>query len=210
MSEVKKFAIPERKERKAYRKQAELHPSERKPDIVRPKVYDPRTGEIRIAKGANQSQRDKIIDWDLARQMLEMGCDADEVAGKMGVSRESVKKRCLGEQGLTWAEFEQQCQSVLKFKLRSMQVRVALGYDRKGPGGTVVHVKPDTQMLIHLGKQILGQSDKLDIKALYQGYIIEDSSGAVINASADEELPPGIIDGIAVVMTDDDEQEDYD
>lgn len=206
MADPIKLALPSKKERKDRIKREDLHPTDKKPNIYRQKVVDPLTGKIAIAGGERLSTV-KIIDWKHVREMLEVGCDIDEVSGKFGVKKQELRDRCLQELRLTWAELDQECNSTLLYKLRTMQIKKALGYNRQGSDGKVYHIPPDTQMLIHLGKQMLGQSEKLDIKALYAGYIITDQSGEMLDADNEEDLPPGIIDGIAVVMGDEEEDD---
>lgn len=143
----------------------------------------------------------KPIDWEIVRDMVKVGCNIDECAGRFGVTRALMYERCIAEQQQYWKEFEQSAFMTTLHRLRDVQFKIAFGYNRTGPDGRVYNVAPDTQMAIHLGKQYLGQSEKLDVKNLFAGYIIENEDKEVIDG--DYEDIPGVVDGVAIINLDD-------
>ena len=214
-----KFEVPLKKERKPSIKQ-EKHPAEKQPKIIRAKIIDKKTGKITVAPGQPRDGS-KIIDWDQVRSMLKVYCNLDDCAARMGVTKQEMRNKCLQETGKVWAELEQECHSFVRESLRQMQFKKAMGYTRKQEvtehfyneitnrydERKVIkeyYIPPDTQMLIHLGKHLLGQSEKLDITAIFKGYTIEDSEGNVIDAEHEViDSDNGITDGISVYDDDD-------
>ena len=129
------------------------------------------------------------IDWNVVRSMLEVGCVGTEVAAAMGVNPQTLYDRCQRDQGKPWQEYLQECQSALHFRLRGMQVKKALGYWVKNPNtGKQFYIEPDTSLLIFLGKQLLGQTEKVETRHTIHGYVIEDEDGNVIEDTTHQVL----------------------
>lgn len=93
-------------------------------------------------------------------QLASFGCTDDEIAVLAGVSEGTVKR--------SFDPLLKRGRADLRSNLRSAQVKKALGVmvERTEKDGTVeVYLSPpDNTMLIWLGKQYLGQSDKTETK----------------------------------------------
>ncbi len=88
------------------------------------------------------------IEMETLRALVRIQCTADEVAAYLDCSIDTLERR-LKEEGWTgWGEFYKTNNSAGKVSLRRMQWESA----RKG----------DKTMQIWLGKQILGQADKVE------------------------------------------------
>lgn len=171
------------------------HPIERKPEIYREKVRDSR-GNIEILPGQPHDEQ-HIIDWNMVKDMLEVGCDLDECAARMGVSKAEMKNQCLQTSGKAWAEYEQESRAVLKYKLRTQQIKMSLGYYRKGVDGTMYWIPPNPAVLLHVSKYVLGQHDGAlaDKSGDYDQYVFQDDEGNYLNP---DEIPAGIVNGVAI------------
>lgn len=140
------------------------------------------------------------IDWKNVEEMLKYGCDQVDVAAFYCVTISELKRRCEVENNKPWDLFVDQCFAIMRRNLKLMQYKKAMGYTRKGVNGATYFIPPDPGMLIHLGKHVLGQNDKMSLKELFNGYIIEDGI-----SEEQHQLPSNVIDGKAVIMLDDDE-----
>ena len=89
------------------------------------------------------------IDWDKVGKMLEAGASAEGIAATVGVCRDILYKRCEADNGINFSTFSQEKKSKGDELLRTKQFQVAMSGDKT--------------MLIWLGKQRLGQSDKQEI-----------------------------------------------
>ena len=81
------------------------------------------------------------ISKEVVFQLAKCGCAQDEIAGRFGVSISTISRRFAKEYHLGLA--------ACKTRLRSKQVERALNGSDK--------------MLIHLGKNLLGQTDRVDV-----------------------------------------------
>lgn len=171
------------------------HPIERKPEIYREKVRDAR-GNIEILPGQPHDEQ-HIIDWEQVKEMLEAGCDLEECAARQGVSKVELKNACLQSTGKAWAEYEQESRAMLKYKLRTQIVKMSLGYYRKGADGKTYYIPPNPQVLLHAAKFILGQTEASlqDKSGDYDQYVFQDDEGNYLNP---DEIPAGIINGVAI------------
>lgn len=88
------------------------------------------------------------INWNLVKQYLKAQCSAEGIAGIIGVSRDTLYGRCPKDLGIGFDELRQEMRETGKELLRKTQFDLA--------------VQGDKAMLIWLGKQYLGQSDKTD------------------------------------------------
>lgn len=88
------------------------------------------------------------LDWDQMNKLLAMQCTQLEVAAWFNVSEDTLERACKREHGVTYAEYSKQKRQAGCISLRRKQFDVALS-------GNIA-------MLIFLGKQYLGQSDKLE------------------------------------------------
>jgi DNA-binding CsgD family transcriptional regulator len=93
-------------------------------------------------------------------QMAAVGCTDDEIAILAGVDTATLKR--------SFAPLLKKGRANLRDRLRTAQVRKALGhfYEKEDKDGEIqiYTTPPDNTMLIWLGKQYLGQSDKTETK----------------------------------------------
>ena len=96
--------------------------------------------------GAGRPQKE--IDWKLVDKLLGIQCAMKEISGVIGVSHDTILRRCQDEHGIDFASYSEEKSQSGRMSLRRKQFDVALG-------GNVT-------MLIWLGKQYLGQKDKTE------------------------------------------------
>ncbi len=89
------------------------------------------------------------IDWHLVVNLLKIQCIGEEIAASMNISYDSLERRCKEDHGQSFAEWSSEKREGGKPSLRRAQWKKAV--DDMNP-----------TMLIWLGKQMLGQSDKVD------------------------------------------------
>ena len=89
-----------------------------------------------------------VIDWDTVGKLLEAGCSGESIATQLGIHRTTLYNRCKNDTGLTFSTFSQQKKMLGDNLLRAKQYQTAMS-------GNVT-------MQIWLGKQRLGQTDKLE------------------------------------------------
>ena len=89
-----------------------------------------------------------VIDWDTVGKLLEAGCSGESIATQLGIHRTTLYNRCKADLGLTFSTFSQQKKMLGDNLLRAKQYQTAMS-------GNVT-------MQIWLGKQRLGQSDKME------------------------------------------------
>lgn len=82
----------------------------------------------------------KKVDVELVKKLASIHCTGDEIADIVGISRDTLDRR--------FADIIKEARSVGKSSLRRLQWQSA----QKG----------NVAMLIWLGKQLLGQKDKID------------------------------------------------
>lgn len=100
--------------------------------------------------------RPKIdLDWDIIKNLCGIQCLQEEIAQVMGCSLDTVERACRRTHGVSFAEFYRQKKGVGRVSLRRKQWEIAM--------------RGDKTMLIWLGKQALGQADKLE-----NTHIVED------------------------------------
>lgn len=102
---------------------------------------------MRNKGGRNPAQ----IDWDEVERYLMAGCSGTDVASRLGVHPETLYRRCEKDNKVGFSEYlrqKRECGAVL---LKVAQFDEAVR-------------KRNTSMLIWLGKQMLGQSDKAHIE----------------------------------------------
>ena len=88
------------------------------------------------------------IDWDTVGKLLEAGCSGESIAAQLGVHRTTLYNRCKTDMGLTFSTLSQQKKMLGDNLLRAKQYQTAMS-------GNVT-------MQIWLGKQRLGQADKME------------------------------------------------
>lgn len=90
-----------------------------------------------------------VINWEAINQLLECGCTQRECASQVGVTPQTLATRCQEDHGLEWQDYSRMWNDKGCNSLRVTQHQKAI--DEK-----------DTKMLIWLGKQRLGQTDKIE------------------------------------------------
>lgn len=94
--------------------------------------------------------RPKIdIDWNEFDKLCRMQCTLAEIASWFDCSEDTIERRVKETYGVTFAERFSQKRGVGKIALRRKQYQLA--------------TEGNVALLIWLGKQYLGQSDKTDI-----------------------------------------------
>lgn len=88
------------------------------------------------------------IDWEQVEKMAHIQCTQKEICNILGISEDTILRRCQEKYGITFAEYLDQKSAGGKMSLRRKQYTTAMA-------GNVT-------MLIWLGKQYLAQKDKLD------------------------------------------------
>ena len=91
----------------------------------------------------------KPIDFDEMAKLAQMQCNLGEVASFFDVDPETIKRRVKEKYNLTFTDYKALKGAKGLTSLRQMQFAAA----KRG----------NFSMLIHLGKNMLGQSDKHDI-----------------------------------------------
>ena len=89
-----------------------------------------------------------LIDWDELDRLCDMQCTLFEISNWFKCSEDTIERRCKEEKRLTFADYFKKMSAGGKISLRRAQFKAATG-------GSVA-------MLIWLGKQYLGQKDKIE------------------------------------------------
>jgi len=100
-------------------------------------------------ESAKMGRPQKTFDFNVFEGLCRLQCTLVEIAGVMGVSEDTVERRCKSEYEATFAEVLKQKGADGRVSIRRAQMRLA-------ESGNPV-------MLIWLGKQYLSQSDKVQI-----------------------------------------------
>ena len=102
------------------------------------------------------------IDPEKVEQLASFGCTNTEIASFYGCSADLLEK--------SYSEFLTKGRDKGKIRLRQVQYRVAVG-----DSDPENRIPPNVTMLIWLGKQMLGQSDKQEITTtdLPEGFSVE-------------------------------------
>ena len=97
---------------------------------------------------ANTGRTPAVIDWDTVGKLLEADCKTVDIARQLGVSEMTLYRRCKSDLNVSYVTFSQQKKMLGDNLLRAKQYQTAMS-------GNVT-------MQIWLGKQRLGQTDKLE------------------------------------------------
>lgn len=90
----------------------------------------------------------KIIDWETVKKLCAIHCTGEEIASIVGVSYDTLERHIKDEFGESFAEYYKKHSANGKMSLRRKQYEVAMS--------------GNTTMLVWLGKQYLGQTDKTE------------------------------------------------
>jgi len=110
----------------------------------------PKAKQVKRSQGRPKA----IIDWDKVGKMCEAGGFARGIAATLGITEDTLGNRCKSDLKLDFSEFRQQKLARGDELLKSKQFQVAMTGDKT--------------MLIWLGKQRLGQSEKNELKADFE------------------------------------------
>ncbi len=105
----------------------------------------------------------KPINWVTAQRLCESHCTISEIAYKLDVDQGTLHDRAIDELGITFSEFYSKNKHAGKANIRAVQYSKAL--------------KGDNTMLVWLGKNNLGQSDKTELEVNIKPYVIESPDG---------------------------------
>lgn len=112
--------------------------------------------------------RPKIeIDWKKVESLCAIHCTAEEIASILDISSDTLERRCKENHNISLAEYIRQKSANGKASLRRRQYKKAME-------------EGNTTMLIWLGKQWLGQTDRMehvgdDTKPLTLNYKLKDN-----------------------------------
>jgi hypothetical protein len=96
--------------------------------------------------------RPKIqIDWKTAEGLAAIACTGSEIASVLGICYDTLKTAVERDTGLTFSEWYKKHSEMGQASLRRVQYKAAVE-DKSVP------------MMIWLGKQLLGQTDKRDVE----------------------------------------------
>lgn len=98
------------------------------------------------------------IDWAVVGKLLEAGCAGTDIASQFGISVATLRVRCKQDNNLSFSAFCQQKRQSGDNLLRAKQYQTAMS--------------GNTTMLIWLGKQRLGQSDKNELTGKDGGRLV--------------------------------------
>ncbi len=103
-----------------------------------------------MGKGDPQGGRPRVeIDMEMLTNMVRIQCTAEECARILGISSDTIDRRLKEATGAGFAEFYKKHSDEGKMSLRRAQYQTAMG--------------GNPTMQIFLGKQWLGQRDKVDV-----------------------------------------------
>lgn len=90
------------------------------------------------------------IDWEIAARMCEKQATEEEVASVLGFSARQFERRLKSDLGLKWSDFFALHAGRGRFSLRKKIHELAMS--------------GNAQLLLHLGKTVLGQSEKISME----------------------------------------------
>jgi len=89
-----------------------------------------------------------FIDWEKVDNMCAIQCTGEEIAGVLDIDYDTLQRACKREKNLLFSDYIGQKKSGGKMSLRRKQYSTAMA--------------GNATMLVWLGKNWLGQTDKLD------------------------------------------------
>jgi hypothetical protein len=97
-----------------------------------------------------------VIDWNEVEQLLMSGCSGTEIAARIGIAAATLYDRCQTDNEQMFSEYSQEKKSKGDTLIKQAQFEAAT-------------VDKDKAMLIWLGKQRLGQKDKIESDLNHNG-----------------------------------------
>lgn len=118
-------------------------------------------------KGNTNAKKEIPNLWDQVDNLLKINCTGEEIAAVLNINYDTLAKRCVDEKGCLFSEYIKTGNNLFKTSLKRLQWRSAQGKitEIKDEEGNIIEekviIKPDVTMQIFLGKQYLGQEDKV-------------------------------------------------
>lgn len=109
---------------------------------------------------AKRGPKPIVIDWKEFDKLCYMQCTLNEIAAWFECSPDTIENRCWDEQGVKFSDYYAEKKDKGRISLRRAQYQAAV--DGK-----------NTSMMIWLGKQYLGQKDKLESDISVEGISIK-------------------------------------
>ena len=101
-------------------------------------------------KAKNKGGRPTIsVNWEEVNRLCAIQCTAEEIASVLAISVDTLSRRCVTDHKISFAEYIKKNSGEGKTSLRRAQFRLALN--------------GNATMLVWLGKQYLGQTDKQEV-----------------------------------------------
>lgn len=101
-----------------------------------------------------------VIDWSIVDSLLLIACTGEEISSVLNVDYDTLNKHCKNDKLIELSEYiKNGINKNFRPSLRRIQRQMAMG--KIGDNGEWIE-KPNITMLIWLGKQYLGQSDKVE------------------------------------------------
>jgi len=103
----------------------------------------------RKTKARSKGGRPRLeIDWKVVTGLCQIFCTLEEIVSVLGISEDTLERACVREHHMRFADFRKKHSASGRMSLRRDQYQAA----KRG----------NTTMLIWLGKQHLGQRDKIE------------------------------------------------
>ena len=118
-------------------------------------------------KKSNAGRKKIVISWSRVDSALEAGANGVQVAAMLGISFDTLSRRCNSDKNADFAEYMLTKRESGNEKLLKAQYELAIQEN-------------DRAMLIWLGKQRLNQSEKREVKNEFSGLnfkIVENENG---------------------------------
>lgn len=119
----------------------------------------------------NNKNAEVFVDWDKIDELLRIGCNQVEIATVLGLDEDTLTNHAKKEKGMLFSEYIQKGSQNFKLGIRRFQLRSAGGTPKTEIDPDTGREKiigwvtpPSVAMQIWLGKQYLGQSEKIETR----------------------------------------------
>src|SRR3990167_2596759 len=132
------------------------------------KVNQPKKRKTRKDKNISKpTMRSISIDWEQVDGLLMKFLDVSQVAERLGISYSTLERRIAQEKGMTCEDYKLLKRKKGEAVLKEVKFELAVGKKKKvkkadGTESQEYTEKPNVVMSIFLGKNELGQSDRLE------------------------------------------------
>lgn len=120
-------------------------------------------------------QKESTLSEEQIERLASVGCTDTEIASLAGISERVLQS--------SFSTLLKKGRNEMRDRLRTAQIRKALGhfYEKEDKDGNILiyTAPPDTTMLIWMGKQYLGQSDKTENKNIDVSKLSDDELRAL-------------------------------